>query len=171
MHIRPYSILVPDGRSEPVDDDDDDDDYAPYVEVAAPGSNPPDSPNFKPPKGGNRKVKDPNGSGKGWLDSHGNVWVWTPGMHGGDGWTIQYPKGGHHHEYPGGHVRYAIRKTVTTSPSFGRALCGILLAAAVVADDFLGIVADDGLLATACICFVPNEETYFYCEVCGKSWK
>ena len=26
-------------------------------------------------------------------------------MHGGQGWTIQYPDGRHKHAYPGGHIR------------------------------------------------------------------
>ena len=66
---------------------------------------PPDHPDFKPPKKGNRKVKVPNGNRRGWIDSKGNIWVWTPGMHGGDGWTIQYPNGNHGHAYPGGGTR------------------------------------------------------------------
>ena len=54
---------------------------------------PPDHPDFKPPKKGNKRVKNPNGKGTGWQSNDGGVWVWTPGMHGGDGWTIQYPDG------------------------------------------------------------------------------
>ena len=67
---------------------------------------PPDHPDFESPKkGGNRKVKNPNGSGKGWLSKDGGVWVPTPRMHGGEGWTVQYPNGNHWHAYPDGATR------------------------------------------------------------------
>lgn len=67
-----------------------------------PKDSPPDHPDFIPPKKGNKKVKNPNGAGWGWLDDKGNVWVWDPKMHGGPGWVIQKPGGGHGHAYPGG---------------------------------------------------------------------
>ena len=70
-----------------------------------PKDTPPDHPNYKPPKKGPGKVKNPNGKGWGWVDDKGNVWVWTPNMHGGPGWTVQEPDGGHSHAYPGGGVR------------------------------------------------------------------
>ena len=142
-----------------------------YITMIDPGKKPPDSPNFKPPKGGNRRVRDPNGSGKGWLDKKGNVWVWTPNMHGGEGWTVQYPNGGHHHEYPDGHIRGAKMQTEYTPPTWDRVLGGLVLAIAVVADDFVGVVADDPLLAGAVACFVPSYDEYYYCEVCGQTWK
>lgn len=67
---------------------------------------PPDHPDFESPKkGGNRKVKNPNGPGKGWLSKDGGVWVPTPRMHGGEGWTVQYPSGNHWHAYPDGATR------------------------------------------------------------------
>ena len=66
---------------------------------------PPDHPDYKPPKKGPRKGKNPNGKGNGWVDSKGNVWVWEPNMHGGQGWVVQEPGGGHSHAYPGGGVR------------------------------------------------------------------
>ena len=68
-------------------------------------STPPDHPNFTPPKKGNRWVKNPNGNGYGWQANDGGVWVWTPNMHGGKGWTVQYPNGKHTHAYPGGGTR------------------------------------------------------------------
>ena len=70
-----------------------------------PKDSPPDHPDFMPPKKGNQKKKNPNGQGYGWVDQKGNIWVWTPRMHGGEGWTIQYPDGGHGHAYPGGKMR------------------------------------------------------------------
>lgn len=67
-----------------------------------------DHPDFQPPKRGNRKVKNPNGAGNGWEAKDGGVWVPTPRMHGGEGWTIQYPKKHkrrHWHAYPDGTTR------------------------------------------------------------------
>jgi hypothetical protein len=66
---------------------------------------PPDHPDYKPPKKGPRKGKNPNGKGWGWVDNKGNIWVWTPNMHGGPGWIVQEPDGGHSHAYPGGGTR------------------------------------------------------------------
>lgn len=69
---------------------------------------PPDHPYFETPKkGGNRKVKNPNGPGRGWESKDGGVWVPTPRMHGGEGWTVQYPKNKrrHWHAYPDGTTR------------------------------------------------------------------
>ncbi|MGH1519542.1 RHS repeat-associated core domain-containing protein [Chryseobacterium sp. JK1] len=57
--------------------------------------NAPDHPEYKSPKGGDRKVKNPNGKGSGWLDKEGRVWV--PTDHGGTHaphWDRQEPKGG-----------------------------------------------------------------------------
>ncbi|NJS14089.1 MAG: hypothetical protein HC788_05080 [Sphingopyxis sp.] len=64
---------------------------------------------YKPPKGGPRIVKAPNGK-KGWLDNKGNVWVPTgpkgsPGAHGGPHWDVQGPRGGYENVYPGGRTR------------------------------------------------------------------
>ncbi|MBW7675116.1 RHS repeat-associated core domain-containing protein [Chryseobacterium chendengshani] len=56
---------------------------------------PPDHPEFKAPKGGNKKVRNPNGRGTGWLDNKGRVWV--PDDHNGTHaphWDRQEPKGG-----------------------------------------------------------------------------
>jgi hypothetical protein len=56
---------------------------------------PPDHPEYVPPKGGARKVKNPNGQGSGWIDKDGRVWV--PTDHGGTHaphWDRQEPKGG-----------------------------------------------------------------------------
>lgn len=67
-----------------------------------PKDSPPDHPDYKPPKKGPRKGRNPNGNGSGWVDDSGNVWVWDNNMHGGPGWIIQEPGGGHSHAYPGG---------------------------------------------------------------------
>ncbi|SHI78941.1 hypothetical protein SAMN05443429_104173 [Cruoricaptor ignavus] len=56
---------------------------------------PPDHPEYKAPKGGARKVKNPNGKGSGWIDKDGREWV--PTDHGGTHnphWDRQEPKGG-----------------------------------------------------------------------------
>ena len=59
---------------------------------------PPNHPLYKPPKKGVRSVKDrvknPNGPGKGWPAKDGGVWIPDNNMHGGSGWTVQYPGGG-----------------------------------------------------------------------------
>ncbi|MEZ9338389.1 hypothetical protein AB4176_11005 [Vibrio splendidus] len=69
----------------------------------------------KPPKNcdPSGRVKNPNGSGKGWEDHIGEVWVPTGGKadHGGDHWDGQTPKqpgqrrGRYRNVYPGGKVR------------------------------------------------------------------
>ncbi|MFZ4454999.1 MAG: polymorphic toxin type 37 domain-containing protein [Bacteroidales bacterium] len=56
---------------------------------------PPDHPDYKAPKSGARKVRNPNGSGSGWIDRKGRVWVPEDhdGTH-GPHWDRQNPKGG-----------------------------------------------------------------------------
>ena len=81
------------------------DDMMAEKSTANPKDVPPDHPDYKPPKKGPQKKKNPNGKGNGWVDSQGNVWVWDPNMHGGPGWVVQEPGGGHSHAYPGGKVR------------------------------------------------------------------
>jgi len=56
---------------------------------------PPDHPEYESPKSGDRKVRNPNGKGTGWVDSNGRVWV--PDDHNGTHaphWDRQEPKGG-----------------------------------------------------------------------------
>ena len=86
-------------------------DHANMHQSTNPKDSPPDHPDFVPPKKGNKKVKNPNGKGYGWVDQKGNVWIWTPGMHGGDGWIIQHPNGDHRHAYPGGGIRNHFEST------------------------------------------------------------
>lgn len=57
---------------------------------------------FKAGKNG-QKVRV--GNDYGWKDSKGRVWIPDGKMHGGKGWTRQYPDGSHDHVYPGGNVR------------------------------------------------------------------
>ena len=45
------------------------------------------------------------GSDYGWKDSKGRIWIPDGKMHGGKGWTRQYPDGSHDHVFPGGNVR------------------------------------------------------------------
>ena len=88
------------------------------AESSNPKNTPPNHPGYKPPKKGNRKAKNPNGEGKGWLDAKGNVWIWDPEMHGGAGWVIQEPGGGHKHAYPGGGVRiHRVDVTLSQEPN------------------------------------------------------
>ena len=63
---------------------------------------------FQDPKGGENWVRNPNGRGYGWQDTHGDVWVPTgPGdiAHGGPHWDVQSPGGGYKNIAPGGHER------------------------------------------------------------------
>ena len=76
----------------------------------APGR-PTEADGFKPPKGGDNWVPNPNpgkgGSGYGWEDSKGDVWCPTgpagPGSraHGGPHWDVQSPGGGYRNKRPG----------------------------------------------------------------------
>lgn len=64
---------------------------------------PPDKwvPDYVPPKSGPRWVRNPNGSGAGWIDKKGNVWV--PDDHKGTHaphWDVQWPNGDYHTVYP-----------------------------------------------------------------------
>ncbi len=105
-------------------------------------NSPPDHPDFEPLKGGNRKVKNPNGEGKGWLSNDGGVWVWDRNMHGGRGWVVQYPNGDHDHKYYGGGSR-------THDLSLEPVLIGVgIVATALLVFDDVSIygMADDALI-------------------------
>ena len=134
---------------------------------------PPDHPDFKPPKKGNRKVQNPNGAGKGWLAKDGGVWVPTDKMHGGEGWTVQYPGGGHKHAYPGGHVREA---TKVSDPVGGSALIlmGVVGLVYLVANDAtIAGIADDSLIPQMAGCVVMGVDEIngkYVCDECGESW-
>jgi Ca2+-binding RTX toxin-like protein len=62
---------------------------------------PPTAPGYKAPKSGPALVKNPNGSGTGWLAKDGDVWV--PADHKGTHaphWDRQHPNGTHTYVYP-----------------------------------------------------------------------
>ena len=112
---------------------------------------PPESGYKEPKKGLNRnqnngKVKNPNGPGWGWPSSDNGVWMPDNGMHGGAGWTIQYPDGSHKHVYPEGHSREHI--TIDWDPIIGG---GIIITSVIglvwfLGNDALGIgVFDDAV--------------------------
>ena len=136
-------------------------------------NSPPDHPNFKPPKKGNRKVNNPNGPGKGWEDKNGNVWIPDNTMHGGEGWTVQYPNGGHEHAYPGGHIRKA---TAYSNKIGGTAtmLVGTVVIIALLANDLTGVgIADDSLIPATAGCYVVGWDqikTTYHCDVCDEWW-
>ena len=130
-------------------------------------SSPPDHPNFKPPKGGNRRVKNPNGKGNGWLSKDEGVWVWTPKMHGGEGWTVQYPNGSHSHAYKGGKMR---NHFVTEKPNLKDRIvvAGLLvIALGLLADNITGVGVADDALAVACLAAIPKFKKKV-CTVCGE---
>lgn len=73
-----------------------------------PGAYPPTG--YEDPKGGPNWVPNPNGSGYGWQDAQGNVWVPTgpegsSEAHGGPHWDVQTPGSGYDNIYPNGLVR------------------------------------------------------------------
>lgn len=85
-----------------------------FPEPGIPGKDEGYEPPKKPPKNGdkNGRVPNPNGTGKGWPDANGDVWVPTggKGAHGGEHWDVQTPgrggrRGKHRNVYLGGHVR------------------------------------------------------------------
>jgi RHS repeat-associated protein len=101
----------------------------------------PDHPDYKSPKGGDRKVRNPNGSGSGWIDDKGRVWV--PTDHGGSHaphWDRQEPKGGGYtNVYPIitpknvavgvglAAVGYVIYKVVIAAATWECLGCGVLI--------------------------------------------
>ena len=134
----------------------------------------PDHPDFKPPKRGNKKVRNPNGEGKGWLAKDGGVWVWTPNMHGGDGWTIQYPGGKHGHAYPGGGVRKHYESENSATESAIMIFVGVSVTAIVLADDVTGVgVADDPLVVGSVSCLIGGLNGIYgkkICTECGEEY-
>jgi hypothetical protein len=74
----------------------------------APGKPTEDDGYEEPKRWDGKKVKNPNGSGAGWPDRNGDVWVPTgpgPLAHGGPHWDVQTPGGGYRNVYPGGRRR------------------------------------------------------------------
>ncbi len=132
----------------------------------------PDHPNYKPPKGGPTRVKNPNGPGWGWKAKDDGVWVWTPNMHGGDGWTIQYPNGRHKHAYPNGGVRDHFQTEPTTADAPVMVFVGVVISAILIIDNITGVgVADDTLLAGSGACVVGGLHNMYgrrVCTECGE---
>ena len=146
---------------------------SPVVSSTIDKNSPPDHPNYTPPKkhkGG--KVKNPNGPGWGWPAEDRGVWMPDPDMHGGEGWTIQYPGGGHSHAYPGGGVRNHFELEQSTGRSITMILGGAVTTVYLLANDFTGVgVADDPWLAGSMACFVAGVDGLFgkkVCTVCGE---
>lgn len=71
------------------------------------------------------------------------------GQHGGKGWTVQYPGGGHRHVYPDGHERK--HKFENKDIDLGQSITGGVVAVGagiaiiiIMADDATGVgIADD----------------------------
>ena len=142
---------------------------SPVVGSYNPKDDPPDHPDYKPPKKGNQKVKNPNGEGRGWRAKDGGVWVWTPNMHGGDGWTIQYPGGDHSHAYPGGKVRNHFEAEHSVGVSTIMVFAGAVFTGILVMDDFTGIgAADDPLIAGSTACLVGGLDGLSGKKVCTE---
>ena len=133
-------------------------------------NSPPDHPDYIPPKkGGGKKVKNPNGPGKGWKAKDGGVWIHSPNMHGGEGWTIQYPGGGHSHAYPSGGVRNHFEAEQSIGSSIIMIFGGALATAYLVANNLTGVgAADDPLLAGSIACFGGGINGIFGKKVCTE---
>mgnify|MGYP001377050804 CR=1 FL=1 len=133
-----------------------------------PKNSPPDHPDFKPPKRGNKKTKNPNGPETGWQARDGGVWVWTPNMHGGDGWTVQYPNGEHSHAYPGGKTRNHFQRENSLGESVTRTFVGMVGTIWLFANDASGIgVIDDACIPATAACFVSGFSKRV-CSECGE---
>jgi hypothetical protein len=100
-----------------------------------------DHPEYESPKGGDRKVKNPNGSGSGWIDNKGRVWIPTDhkGTH-APHWDRQKPGGGYDNVYPFG----------ITGQQFIQG--GLILGgAAIIVFDILTIPSGEGLIGVEMI--------------------
>lgn len=93
-------------------------------------------------------------------------------MYGGEGWTVQYPGGGHSHAYLGGGVRNHFKAEQSTGESIIMIFVGAFATAGLILDGCLGIgVVDDPLLAGSAACFVGGLNGLFgkkVCTVCGE---
>ena len=86
---------------------------------------------YVPPKGGPKRANNPNGSGKGWIDNDGNVWIPDKGNHAGPHWDVQFPpvrggNGGHINVDPKGSIiggpkkksKWSSNRVATPAPNF-----------------------------------------------------
>ena len=115
---------------------------------------PPPSSGYRPPKKNPnpQKVRNPNGSGKGWPSQDGGVWIPDNKQHGGAGWTEQFPGGKHKHHYPDGHIREISPESIQWNSLIGAGLIivGFVASAYIIVNDITGIgVADDWMLGPA----------------------
>ena len=136
-------------------------------------SKPPDHPDYKPPKKWDgKKVRNPNGNNKGWPAADGGVWIHTPEMHGGEEWTIQYPKGDHSHAYPGGGVRNHFEVEQSVGKSSVMLIGGTIFSLILLADNAFGVgIADDPMLAFSggmIASGVSGLSGKRVCTVCGE---
>jgi len=133
-------------------------------------NSPPDHPDYKPPKkGGGKKVRNPNGEGWGWPAKDGGVWMPDPDMHGGEGWTIQYPGGGHSHAYPSGGVRNHFESEHSTGTSVLYLVLAALATAYLAVDDITGVGAsNDGLIPITAAFFMDNLENLQGKKICSE---
>ena len=127
-----------------------------YVDTQTP---PPPETGYTPPKKNPTpdKVKNPNGSGRGWPAQDGGVWVPDNTMDGGPGWTVQYPDGSHEHRYPDGHVRKHgnARRIVGGAIMLGAGIAILVIAA----DDITGAgIANDSALPSLISGFTKGAE-------------
>lgn len=116
-------------------------------------------------------MKNPNGKGWGWPAKDGGVWMPDPDMHGGEGWTIQYPGGGHSHAYPGG-VRNHFELEQPTGTSIIMIFGGAAITTWLLINNVTGIgVADDPMIAGSVACLLGGLDNIFgkkVCTVCGE---
>lgn len=81
----------------------------------APGKPTEDDGYYPPKKWDGKKVRNPNGSGYGWPDNKGRIWIPTGqgnAAHGGPHWDVQYPDKNKDNDniYPGGNIRTIKKK-------------------------------------------------------------
>ena len=77
-------------------------------------------------KSNGQKVKSPSGD-YGWRDNKGRIWIPDGKMHGGQGWTREYPDGSHDHVYEDGNVRVHKSESNDASSNWILIALGILL--------------------------------------------
>ena len=133
----------------------------------------PDHPDYSPPKKWDgKKVNNPNGKGKGWPAKDGGVWIPSPNMHGGEGWTIQYPGGKHDHAYVGGGRRTHYQAECSFSKSLGKIVGGALITTFFLLDDFtiIGTIDDAALVGSTAMLISGINEIFRkeVCSVCGE---
>ena len=90
-------------------------------------------------------MSSPHGPGKGWPAQDGGVWIPNNNMHGGAGWTVQYPDGHHEHVYPDGHRRVHKMIRVIAGSAIVIASGAAIFTICVDDSSIIGIV-DDALL-------------------------